>query len=119
MRLALPGGYEPVWIRRRILLPGLAAPALNLRRSPLNRILKGGNGNGGSRMSAVNERIEQVYQSAHWLAEGVLIEVCELGWPADQIAQAAREWHRTRELLAMSKRWREKVRPGDVEASDE
>jgi hypothetical protein len=72
---------------------------------------------GGSGMSAVNERIETVYQSAHWQAEGVLIEACEESWPADQIAQAAREWHRTRELLALSKRWREKVRPG--EGSDE
>ncbi|BCH63266.1 hypothetical protein RvVAT039_04820 [Agrobacterium vitis] len=66
-------------------------------------------------MTAVNERIEYVYQSAHWLAEGVLIEACEEGWSADQIAQAAREWHRIRELLAMSKRWREKVRQGDVD----
>ncbi|TAT87201.1 hypothetical protein ELI54_02690 [Rhizobium ruizarguesonis] len=60
-------------------------------------------------MSAVNERIEYIYQSAVWLAEGVLIEACEEGWPSDYLAQAAREWHRTRELLAMSKRWREKV----------
>ncbi|WP_113048387.1 MULTISPECIES: hypothetical protein [Agrobacterium] len=70
-------------------------------------------------MSEVNERIEYVYQSALWLAEGVLIDACESCWPAEQIAQAAQEWHRTRELLAMSKRWREKVRPGDVEAADE
>lgn len=66
-------------------------------------------------MSAVNQRIETVYQSALWLAEGVLIEACEEDWPADQIAQAAREWHRTRELLALSKRWREKVRLGDLD----
>lgn len=66
-------------------------------------------------MSVVNDRIEYVYQSAAWLAEGVLIEACEEVWPADQIAQAAREWHRTRELLAMSKRWREAVRPGDLD----
>lgn len=70
-------------------------------------------------MSAVNERIEYIYQSAVWMAEGVLIDACEECWPPDQIAQAAREWHRTRELLALSKRWREKVRPGDVEGSDE
>ncbi|OCJ65656.1 hypothetical protein A6U96_07510 [Agrobacterium tumefaciens] len=70
-------------------------------------------------MSTVNERIEMVYQSAHWQAEGVLIDACEECWSADQIAQAAREWHRTRELLALSKRWREKVRPGEVEGSDE
>lgn len=60
-------------------------------------------------MSAVNERIEMVYQSAHWQAEGVLIEACENCWSAAQIAHAAQEWHRTRELLALSKRWREKV----------
>jgi hypothetical protein len=66
-------------------------------------------------MSVINERIEYVYQSAAWLAEGVLIETCEESWPAEQIAQAAREWHRTRELLALSKRWREKVRRGDVD----
>lgn len=59
-------------------------------------------------MSAVNERIEYVYQTAAWLAEGVLIEACEEDWPADQIAKAAGEWHRTRELLALSKRWRKK-----------
>ncbi|MFC3163271.1 hypothetical protein [Ciceribacter thiooxidans] len=70
-------------------------------------------------MSAVNERIEYIYQSAVWMAEGVLRDACEECWSADQIAQAAREWHRTRELLAMSKRWREKVRPGAVEAADE
>lgn len=70
-------------------------------------------------MSEVNERIEYVYQSAARLAEGVLIEACEESWPADQIAQAAKEWHRTRELLAMSKRWREKVRPGHAETEDE
>ncbi|MGH6763742.1 MAG: hypothetical protein ACRECW_19385 [Phyllobacterium sp.] len=61
-------------------------------------------------MSQVNERIEMVYQSAHWQAEGVLIEACENCWSAEQIAHAAQEWHRTRELLALSKRWREKVR---------
>ncbi|RYC09879.1 hypothetical protein [Ciceribacter ferrooxidans] len=70
-------------------------------------------------MSAVSERIEYIYQSAVWMAEGVLTDACEECWSADQIAQAAREWHRTRELLALSKRWREKVRPGDVEGSDE
>nr|WP_029926221.1 hypothetical protein [Ochrobactrum sp. UNC390CL2Tsu3S39] len=70
-------------------------------------------------MSAVNERIESIYQSAVWMAEGVLIDACEECWSADQIAQAAREWHRTRELLAMARRWREKVRPGAVEAADE
>jgi len=70
-------------------------------------------------MSQVNERIEYIYQSAAWLAEGVLIEACEERWSAEETAQAAHEWHRTRELLSMSQRWREKVRPGDVEASDE
>ncbi|WP_457582376.1 hypothetical protein [Ensifer canadensis] len=70
-------------------------------------------------MSAVNERIEHIYQSALWLAEGVLIEACENCWPPDQIARAAQEWHRTRELLAMSRRWREKVRLETVEAPDE
>lgn len=65
-------------------------------------------------MAVVNELIEYVYQSALWLAEGVLVEACENGWPADQIAQAAREWHRARELLALSKRWREKVRSGEA-----
>lgn len=70
-------------------------------------------------MSEVNERIEYIYQSAAWLAEGVLIDACENCWSANQIAQAAKEWHRTRELLAMSQRWREKVRPGAVEAADE
>ncbi len=66
-------------------------------------------------MSTINERIENIYQSASWLAEGALAEACERSWPSDQIAQAAREWHRTRELLEMSKRWREKVRRGDVD----
>lgn len=70
-------------------------------------------------MSAVNERIEYIYQSALWLAEGVLIEACEENWSSDQIAHAAREWHRTRELLAMSRRWREKVRLEPVEVADE
>ncbi|WP_208250078.1 hypothetical protein WGT02_14845 [Rhizobium sp. T1470] len=70
-------------------------------------------------MSTVNERIETVYQSAHWMAEGVLIDACENCWPAEQVAQAAREWHRTRELLAMSKRWREKVRGRPFTSFDE
>lgn len=69
--------------------------------------------------TVVNERIEMVYQSAHWMAEGVLIEACENRWSAEQIAYAAQEWHRTRELLELSKRWREKVRSGDVDGFDE
>lgn len=64
--------------------------------------------------TVVNERIEMVYQSAHWQAEGVLIQACEGCWSAEQVAQAAREWHRTRELLALSKLWREKVRLGEA-----
>lgn len=70
-------------------------------------------------MSAVNERIEYVYQSALWLAEGVLIDACENCWPPDQIARAAQEWYRTRELLAMSRRWRDKLSPGGADVADE
>lgn len=70
-------------------------------------------------MSTVNERIEMVYQSAHWQAEGVLIEACENCWSAEQIAHAAHEWHRTRELLALSKRWREKVKGHPFTSFDE
>jgi hypothetical protein len=74
---------------------------------------------GGSGMSEINERIEYVYESAARLAEGVLIDVCEECWPADDIARAAREWHRTRELMLLSRRWREHVRQVHVEADDD
>lgn len=49
MRSALLDGFVRVQIRRRILVPGVAAPARRLRRSPPARILFRCKGNGGRR----------------------------------------------------------------------
>ena len=62
----------------------------------------------------VQERIEYIYQSAVWLAEGLLEDACAGAWPDYAIAQVAHEWHSARLMLEGSKRWREKVRKSDV-----
>lgn len=62
----------------------------------------------------VQERIEYIYQSAVWLADGLLEDACAGGWPDYAIAQAAHEWHSARLMHEDSKIWREKVRKSDV-----
>lgn len=63
----------------------------------------------------VQERIEYIYQSAVWLAEGVLEDACAEAWPDHAVANAAREWHAVRLMHYDSKRWRAKVKKSDLD----
>lgn len=63
----------------------------------------------------VQERIEYIYQSAVWLAEGVLEDACAEAWPDYAVAHAAREWHTVRLMHEDSKRWRAKVKKSDFD----
>jgi len=66
-----------------------------------------------------NERMESINQAAVWQADGLLIDAIEGDMSDAVIAHAARFWCDARERLSQSRLWREKIRPGDVEADDD